>query len=185
MFCDLRKNEELLHLNASCDTTEFACESTELWWREQGQCDDPDADELLIPCDGGGSNRASAYIFNEDLQALSNRLRVKIRIAHYPPYCSKHNPIENRVFPHVTRACKGVPLDTIETAKHYMEKTKTTKRAESRCPNHRQGLRDRPQIRHRIQKQQERPVQRSAPKMELLRPPTTPLKTEIDFRTIS
>lgn len=124
---DLRKNEASLHLNASCDTTEFACESTELWWHEQGQRDYPDADELLILCDGGGSNSASAYIFKEDLQALSNRLGLKIRIAHYPPYCSKYNPIEHRVFPHVTRACKGVPLDTIETAKHYMEKTETTK----------------------------------------------------------
>jgi hypothetical protein len=80
---DLRKNEASLHLNASCDTTEFACESTELWWHEQGQYDYPDADELLILCDGGGSNSASAYIFKEDLQGLSNRLGLKIRVAHY------------------------------------------------------------------------------------------------------
>ncbi len=53
------------------------------------------------------------------------RLGLKIRICHYPPYCSKCNPIEHRVFPHVTRACQGVPLETIETAKHYIEKTET------------------------------------------------------------
>lgn len=62
-----------------------------------------------------------------DLQALSNRLGLKIRMAHYPPYCSKYNPIEHRVFLHVTRACQGVPLETIEPAKHYMEKMETTK----------------------------------------------------------
>lgn len=124
---DLHKNEASLHLNVSRDTTEFACESIGLWWREQGQFDYPDADEVLILCDGGGSNSSSAYIFKEDLQALTNRLGLKIRIAHYPPYCSKYNPIEHRVFPHVTRACKGVPLETIETAKHYIEKTETTK----------------------------------------------------------
>jgi hypothetical protein len=56
-----------------------------------------------------------------------NRLELKIRIAYYPPYCSKYNLIEHRVFPHVTWACQGVPLETIETAKHYMEKTETTK----------------------------------------------------------
>ena len=66
-------------------------------------------------------------IFKEDLQGLSNRLGLKIRVCHYPPYCSKYNPIEHRVFPHVTRACKGIPLETIETAKHYIEKTETTK----------------------------------------------------------
>ena len=81
---------------------------------------------MLVLCDGGGSNSSSQYLFKEDLQALSNRLELKIHIAHYPPYCSKYNPIEHRVFPHVTRACKGVPLETIETAKHYIEKTETT-----------------------------------------------------------
>ena len=84
-------------------------------------------DDVLILCDGGGSNSSSKYIFKEDLQALANRLGLKLRIAHYPPHCSKYNPIEHRVFPHVTRACKGVPLETVETAKHYMEKTETTK----------------------------------------------------------
>ncbi len=38
-----------------------------------------------------------------------------------------YSTIEHRVFPHVTRACKGVPLETIETAKYYIEKTETTK----------------------------------------------------------
>lgn len=123
---DLAKNEASLHLNGSHDTTEFACESIELWWREQGQRDYPQTDELLVLCDGGGSNSSSKYLFKEDLQALSNRLGLKIRVAHYPPYCSKYNPIEHRVFPHVTRACQGLPLETIETAKHYMQKTATT-----------------------------------------------------------
>lgn len=123
---DLAKNEASLHLNTSHDTSEFACASIELWCREQGFADYPNADELLVLCDGGGSNSSSHYIFKEDLQALSNRLGLKIRIAHYPPYCSKYNPIEHRVFPHVTRACQGVPLESVETSKYYMEKTETT-----------------------------------------------------------
>ena len=70
---------------------------------------------------------ASSYLFKEDLLALSNRLGLNIRMAHYPSYCSKYNFIERRVFPHVTRAGKGVPLETVDTAKHYMEKTETSK----------------------------------------------------------
>lgn len=124
---DVAKNEASVHLNGSCDTSELACDSIGLWFDEQGGTDYPDATELLVLCDGGGSNSSSHYIFKEDLQALSNRLGLKIRICHYPPYCSKYNPIEHRVFPHVTRACQGVPLETIETAKHYMEKAETTK----------------------------------------------------------
>lgn len=124
---DVAKNEASVHLNGSCDTSELACDSIGLWFDEQGSTDYPDATELLVLCDGGGSNSSSHYIFKEDLQALSNRLGLKIRICHYPPYCSKYNPIEHRVFPHVTRACQGVPLETIETAKHYMEKAETAK----------------------------------------------------------
>jgi hypothetical protein len=122
----LARNEAALHLNTSHDTTEFACESLGLWSREQGQPHYPDADELLVLCDGGGSNSSSAYLFKQDLQALADNLNLKIRIAHYPPYCSKYNPIGHRLFPHVTRACRGVPLETVETAQHYMAKTETT-----------------------------------------------------------
>ena len=81
---------------------------------------------MLVLCDCGGSNASRSYLFKEDLQSLADRLKLKIRIAHLPPYCSKYNPIEHRVFPHVTRACQGVPLETVEVAKHYIEKAKTS-----------------------------------------------------------
>ena len=123
---DVRKNAVSLHLNTTCDTSEFACDSIELWWREQGQQDYPEENELLLLCDCGGSNSARSYLFKEDLQALANRLKKKVRVAHLPAYCSKYNPIEHRAFPHVTRACQGVPLESVEVAKHYMEKTETT-----------------------------------------------------------
>jgi hypothetical protein len=124
---DIQKNEASLHLNTGCDTSEFSCESIELWWQEEGKKHYQNEKDLLILSDGGGSNSASSYLFKEDLQALSCRLGLRIRMAHYPSYCSKYNPIEHRLFPHVTRSCKGVPLETIDTAKHYMEKTETTK----------------------------------------------------------
>ena len=121
------KNKAAIHLNTSSDTSEFACNSIELWWQEEGQQAYSGKKDLLILCDGGGSNSSRSHLFKEDLQALANRLGLNIRIAHYPPYCSKYNPIEHRLFPHVTNACKGVPLETVEVAKYYMEKTETTK----------------------------------------------------------
>lgn len=66
------------------------------------------------------------YLSKEDLQKLANRLGIKIRVAHYPPYCSKYNPIEHRLFPHLTRACRRVIFRTIETVRYYMAKAKTT-----------------------------------------------------------
>ena len=68
----------------------------------------PNANSILAKCDGGGSNNANHYIFKEDLQKLVNEIGIEIRIAHYPPYTSKYNPIEHRLFPHITRACQGV-----------------------------------------------------------------------------
>jgi hypothetical protein len=64
-------------------------------------------------------------VFKEELQKLADRLGLEIRVAHYPPYCSKYNPIEHRLFPHVTRACRGVIFRALETVRHYMSKAQT------------------------------------------------------------
>ena len=122
---DVGRNEAMINLNTSKDTSEFACESLKLWWNTTGRQAYLGEDELLILCDGGGSNSSRSYLFKEDMQALSNETGLKFRVAHYPPYCSKYNPIEHRTFPHITSACKGAALETVEIAKHYMEKAET------------------------------------------------------------
>lgn len=123
---DVGQNRGHLHLNTSHDTSELACDSIAAWWDDRGRADYLRAKQLLVLCDGGGSNSATRYVFKEELQKLANRLGLEIRVAHYPPYCSKYNPIEHRLFPHVTRACRGVIFRTLETARYYMAKTETT-----------------------------------------------------------
>jgi hypothetical protein len=122
---DVHRNKAHIHLGMSRDTTEFACDSLALWWETQGRRAYPNAEKLLVLCDGGGSNPSQSPLFEQDLQALSNRIGLEIRIAHYPAYCSKHNPIEHRVFCHVTRACEGVVFDSVATVKQLIEKTHT------------------------------------------------------------
>jgi len=123
---DVGRNRGFVHLNTSHDTSELACDSIAAWWDDHGRAAYPRAKELLVLCDGGGSNSASRYVFKEELQGLANRLGIEIRVAHYPPYCSKYNLIEHRVFPHVTRACRGVIFRTLETVVYYMSKAETT-----------------------------------------------------------
>jgi hypothetical protein len=123
---DVGKNQGFIHLNTSHDTSELACDSLAAWWDQQGRDDYPRAEKLLLLCDGGGSNSATMYLFKEDLQKLATRLGIEIRVAHYPPYCSKHNPIEHRLFPHLTRACRGVIFQTLETVRYYMAEAETT-----------------------------------------------------------
>ena len=122
---DVGLNRGFVHLNTSHDTSEMACDSVAAWWEAEGRSAYPRAGELLVLCDGGGSNSASRYVFKEELQKLADRLGLEIRVAHYPPYCSKYNPVEHRLFPHLTRACRGVIFRTLETVRHSMAKAKT------------------------------------------------------------
>jgi len=122
---DLVLNHGWLHLGLSRETTAFACDSLRLFWQHDGQRLDPQASAILLLCDGGGSNSCRKHLFKEDLQRLVNALRIPIRVAHYPAYCSKFNPIERRLFCHVTRACQGVLFDSLQTVVRLMQKTTT------------------------------------------------------------
>ena len=122
---DLKLNRGYLHLGTSRDTSEFACDCLEDWWQRFGRELYPRATSLLLLCDGGGSNSSRAYLFKNDLQNLVNRIGLPVRVAHYPPYTSKFNPIEHRLFPHVTRACQGVIFKSMALVKELMEKTRT------------------------------------------------------------
>ncbi len=124
---DLARNQGHMNLNTSHDTSEFCCDSIAHWWEHYGCGHYPNACRLLLLCDGGGSNAANRHVFKEALQALAERLGLEIRVAHYPPYCSKYNPIEHRLFSHITRTCQGVVFHSVAIAKQFMEKTKTCK----------------------------------------------------------
>ncbi|MBI4780874.1 MAG: ISAzo13 family transposase, partial [Oscillatoriophycideae cyanobacterium NC_groundwater_1537_Pr4_S-0.65um_50_18] len=111
--------------NRGCNTGEFACDAIRDWWLKHGQHHYPTATSILLLCDGGGSNSSRQYLFKQDLQQLVNDLNLEIRIAHYPPYTSKYNPIEHRLFPHLTRVCQGVIFESVEIVKDLMAKAKT------------------------------------------------------------
>jgi hypothetical protein len=124
---DKKYNTGFINLGNSKDTGEFACDSLRNWWNFEGKNRYPNATSILIECDGGGSNSSRHYIFKKDLQELVDEIGIEIRIAHYPPYASKYNPIEHRLFPHVTRACQGVMFESTELVQELMSKTKTEK----------------------------------------------------------
>lgn len=122
---DLRHNRGYVHLGTSHDTSAFACDCLRLWWQGHGRLLYPEATEVVLLCDGGGSNSARTYLFKADLQTLANRLGKTFRVLHYPPYCSKWNPIEHRLFCHLSRACRGMVLSSVELVKRLMEQAGT------------------------------------------------------------
>ncbi len=123
---DRKRNLGHINIGLSRDTSEFACASFQWYWNRMGKQRYPDAKSILLTCDGGGSNSSRKYIFKHDLERLSDSIGLPIRIAHYPPYCSKYNPIERRFFPHLGRACSGMLFDTIETVVNLMRRAATS-----------------------------------------------------------
>lgn len=123
---DPLRNRGHINLGLSHDTTQFACDSLRWYWNRIGRPSYPQADAMLLLLDCGGSNSARKHIFKHDLQAVANSLGMTIRVAHYPSYCSKYNPIERRFFPHVSRVCTGMLFDTLATVVDLMRKASTS-----------------------------------------------------------
>ena len=121
----MRQNHGYITLGTSHDTSEFACDCLRQWWYDYRRTSYTQADSLLLLCDGGGSNSARTYLFKEDLTKVVQEIGVEIRVAHYPPYTSKYNPIEHRLFPHLTRACQGVIFTSVALVQDLMAKATT------------------------------------------------------------
>ena len=123
---DLTYNRGHINIGLSHDTSEFACDSFKTFWKSRGRRRYPHATSILWLVDCGGSNSATQHLFKQDLQQLANELEIEIRVAHYPSYCSKYNPIERRFFPHVARACQGMLFDTLDKVVRLMGRASTT-----------------------------------------------------------
>lgn len=122
---DVKQNIAHVNIGVNNETAEFICDSVKHWWKTKGNSAYPNASQILILCDSGGANSYRHKIFKFELTKLANSIGIKLVLAHYPPYSSKWNPIEHRVFPHVTRAMSGVILDKVETAKILIKTAKT------------------------------------------------------------
>ena len=119
------RNRGHINLGLSHDTSEFACESLRWYWNRIGRQCYPHAESMLLLFDCGGSNAAAKFIVKYDLQQLADSIGLPIRVAHYPSYCSKYNPIERRLFPHITRSCSGHLFGTLERAVQLMQNATT------------------------------------------------------------
>lgn len=122
---DIRHNRAYVYLGTSKDTAEFVCDCLRHWWFNYGSKLYLGATAFLVLADGGGSNSSRHFIFKSELEKLADDLSIEIRVAHYPPHCSKWNPVEHRVFPHLTRAMQGVILTTHKLVQTLLERATT------------------------------------------------------------
>lgn len=124
---DVSGNVGYMTIGTSHDTSKFVCDNIYRVWKEHLQEQYHGAHTLVIMWDGGGSNASSHRIVKQDLMKLADKLNMNLLVMHYPPYCSKFNPIEHRLFAHITRSWSGAPLLSVNDAVQRAAKTITSK----------------------------------------------------------
>jgi hypothetical protein len=122
----LNQNRGFVYVGTSADTAQFAVDAIARWWLSPGQWDFPDADELLILCDAGGSNSCRARLWKWQLQEkLADRFSLTVTVCHYPAGASKWNPVEHRLFAFISNNWAGKPLRSLPTMLSYIRGTTT------------------------------------------------------------
>jgi hypothetical protein len=122
---DQTANAGWVSVGTDHDTAEFAVESIRRWWFKMGAARYPNARELLITADGGGSNGYRVRLWKIALQGLSNETGLIVRVCHFPPGTSKWNKIEHRMFSFISLNWRGKPLVSHEVIVNLIGSTRT------------------------------------------------------------
>jgi hypothetical protein len=122
---DLAANAGWVSVGNDHDTAEFAVEAIRRWWWKMGRPLYPQATELLITADGGGSNGSRCRLWKVALQRLVDGLGLSARVCHYPPGTSKWNKIEHRLFSQIAVNWRGKPLTSREEVVKLISNTRT------------------------------------------------------------
>jgi hypothetical protein len=107
---DVAADEGWVSLGITADTAQFAVASIRTWLERMGRSRYPDAHELTITADCGGSNGARVKLWKLELQKLADETELTLHVHHYPPGTSKWNRIEHRLFCCITQNWRGRPL---------------------------------------------------------------------------
>ena len=114
-----------ISIGGSSETAGFVIDNLWWWWWEHGIDQYPDAKNILLLCDAGGANSYRHFVFKYHLMAFAKETGLSVIVCHYPPYCSKWNPIEHRLFSQVHKAMEGVIFDSYPTIQKCIAQTAT------------------------------------------------------------
>jgi len=112
---DLAANDGFVSVGVDHDTPVFAVTSIEAWWNKVGAKRYPEAREIFITADAGGSNSYRSHVWKHQLQRVADKLDMSIHVSHFPPGTSKWNKVEHRLFSFISVNWRGRPLRTYET----------------------------------------------------------------------
>lgn len=120
---DVGANQGWVSVGTDHDTAEFAVATVRWWWQQMGSPKYPDAIELLIMADGGGSNGSRSRLWKVALQQFADETGLRVSVCHFPPGTSKWNKIEHRMFSHITQNWRGRPLISHEVVVNLIGST--------------------------------------------------------------
>ena len=123
---DVTMNKGYMNIGISFDTPEFVRYSINRFFEEIKE-DHPFANELILLCDGGGSNNSRCTAFRYQMALLSKQIGMEITIIHYPPYRSKFNKIERHLFAYVSRKFERSQLINLQRVLDLVRSTTTKK----------------------------------------------------------
>jgi hypothetical protein len=83
----------------------------------------PNASQLVMTADGGGSNSSRSKLWKVELQRFSNEIELPIVVCHFPPGTSKWNKIEHRIFSAISMNWCGRPLASHEVVINLISST--------------------------------------------------------------
>lgn len=130
---DIAANEGFVNVGISADTAEFAVESISNWWYLMGKERYPEAKEVMITCDGGGSNGYRVKLWKLKLQELADFTGLTFHVSHFPPGTSKWNRIEHSLFSFISKNWKGQPLENYEIVVNLIGATTNSKGLKVKC----------------------------------------------------
>src|SRR6266542_5107015 len=131
---DLHANRGRVVVGTSHDTSAFAVEAICQWWRREGRHRYPEAPELLILADSGGSNGARCRAWKLALQEkLVDHYQLGVTVCHYPAGASKWNPIEHRLFSEISKHWAGQPLSDYSRIVRLIAQTRTQSGLQVSC----------------------------------------------------
>ncbi len=122
---DLGDDSAWVSIGTDHDTAAFAVETIRRWWHSMGRQRYPNATELTITADDGGSNGYRVRLWKWELQKLADELGIAIRVCHFPPGTSKWNKIEHRLFSFISLNWRSRPLVSHEVIVNLIANTTT------------------------------------------------------------
>lgn len=119
-------NRGHVFVGTSHDTPAFSADCLARWWKADGRAHYPRADKLLILADNGGSNGSRCRAWKLGVMTkLCEPYGLEVTVCHYPSGASKWNPIEHRLFSHISKNWAAEPLLTLETMLKFIRTTTT------------------------------------------------------------